>query len=254
MIQIPIFLSLVAGGFASAVWREYRQARTSQGQFALPQAVNKKKLKIKLFSKAPGKPFDDIAELTHYQRVSWYSLAFSTSGAWFYPPAMLVSVPLLSYNAYYFIKTVRHSSALEQKSAMTVFETIGIAGTLFSGRVVTASLLMLCSFGVRKLQLQGGNMANIDLVATFNPKNAKVWVLRGGAEIEIVAEALQEHDTVVLHAGDTVITEGIVVNGNGIISQYCLQKTMKSIPKQAGDQVFPFTYLASGCLYIQPRL
>lgn len=253
MIQIPILFSLAIGGIAGAVWREYKQVKTHQGQLALPVPASNKKSRFKFFSKAhaPARPFDDVAELTHYQRVSWYSLAFSASGNWFYPAVALVSIPLLFYNAYYFFKTLRQSPAVDQKSALTVFETIGVVATLLTGRVVTTSILMLFSFGMRKLQLQGGNMANIDLARTFNPQLAKVWVLRDESEIEVLVDELQKNDTIVLHAGDTVITEGVVVRGNGTIRQYSLQKRMKSIPKQLGDKVFPFTYLESGCLYIQ---
>ena len=251
MIQLPILLSLAVGGLASAVWREYKQVKTYQGQLALSGATTKKRFRLKIFSKARAKPFDDVAEITHYQRVSWYSLAFSASGIWFYPPVALISLPLLYYNAYYFLKTQRQSPVVDQKSAMSVFETISLAATLLTGRVVMASVLMLLSFGIRKLQLQGGNMANIDLARTFNPQLATVWILRGESEIEVLVDELQHNDTIVLHAGDTVITEGVVMDGSGIIRQYSLQKKMKSLPKRSGDKVFPFTYLESGCLYIK---
>jgi Cu2+-exporting ATPase len=80
---------------------------------------------------------------------------------------------------------------------------------------------------------------------------AKVWTLHEGAEIEIPLNELEAQDIVVLHGGDLVLIEGTVVNGQGIVRQYSLQKKLKSVPKQSGDRVFPFTQLESGCLYIQ---
>ena len=252
MVQLPIFLSLAIGGIAGALWREYKQVKAYQGQLALPSPGSNTQPRLKLFPEVAVRPFDDVAELTHYQRVSRYSLAFSLSGLWFYSPATLVSIPLLSYSTYYLVKTIRQSTAADQKSPMTAFQTIGVAGTLLSRHLITASVLFLFSFGMRKLQVQGGNLVNIDLARTFNPQHAKVWVLRNGAEIEVLVDELQRSDTVVLHSGDTIITEGTVIEGSGTIRQYSLQKRMKSISKQSGDKVFPFTYLASGCLYIQP--
>ncbi|WMP19454.1 P-type ATPase [Thiothrix lacustris] len=208
---------------------------------------------VELASHGGEKVFDDVGELQHYQRVSWYALALSTSGAWFYPPATLVSIPLLGYNAYNLVKTIRQSDKAEQTSPLTIFEVIAVTGTLVTGRPATASVLMLLSFGTRKLLLQAGNISNnIGFAKPFNPRFAKVWTLRDGAEIETSVADLQQGDIVVLHAGETVAVEGKILEGIGTIRQYSLCKQMKLVPKQEGDKVFPFTQVESGCLHVQP--
>lgn len=250
--MIHLGLLLVAG-VAGALYRDYKNKRPALPDLTQPPVELSPKDKADLAPCSEAKVFDDVGELQHYQRVSWYALAFSTSGAWFYPPATLVSIPLLGYNAYNLVKTIRQSDKAERTSPMTIFEMVAVTGTLVTGRPATASVLMLLSFGTRKLLLQAGNITNnVGLTKPFNPRFAKVWTLRDGAEIETSVGDLQEGDIVVLHAGETVMVEGKIVEGTGVIRQFGLRKQMKLINKNTGDKVFPFTQLESGCLHIEP--
>ncbi|CAA6826307.1 MAG: E1-E2 ATPase-associated domain protein [uncultured Thiotrichaceae bacterium] len=253
MIQFGLVLPLVAGGIASAAWRQYKNRQIHQEHLSLPSPDGNEKSKPKLLSPGSDATFDDVGELYHYQRMSWYTLAFAASGSWFYAPAVWISFPLLGYNTYHFINTIRNSDPSDRKSPMTIFEVIGVVGTLLSGRPVATSLLLLFSFGSRKLLLQAGNISNsISSSRAFNPKLARVWVLREGVEVETAISDLQEDDIIVIHAGDTVAVKGKVIEGTGTIQQFSLRKKMKFVPKQTGDKVFPFTQLESGCLHIQP--
>ncbi|MEB4591264.1 hypothetical protein VSS37_09770 [Candidatus Thiothrix sp. Deng01] len=249
MIQLGVLL--MAGGVAGALWRDYRKKQAYKSHAALPYA-NPEPQTSKLPPPTRVKVFDDVGELNHYQKISWYALAFAASGSWFYPPARLVSLPLLSYNTYHFFRTIRQSDKADQKSPVTLFESIGIAGSLATGSPFTASMLMVFSFGTRKLLLQAGNISNnIGFSQPFNPRYAKVWVMRDGAELETTVGNLREDDVIVLHAGDTIALEGKVLDGVGSVRQFSLRKQMKLIPKQEGDRVYPFTQLESGCLHVQ---
>lgn len=250
MIHIPFFLPLFVGGVVGAMWREHRQVTPLLQSISLPAPVADSH-KPRLTKAQPEKVFDDMEELHHYQRVSWYALAFSASGWWVYPPAALASIPLLSYNAYNFLKTLRQTDVAARKSPLAVFEVIGVAGTLATGRPLMASLMFLFVFGSRNLLLHTGNLANIDFAHIMDSSFAKVWTLHDGAEIEVTLSELQAGDIVVIHGGDIVLIEGTVVKGQGVIRQCSLQKKMKSVSKQSGDMVFPFTQLESGCLYVQ---
>ncbi len=250
MIHIPFFFPLFVSGLVGAIWREHRQVTPLLQSISLP-APAADSHKPRLTKAQPEKVFDDMGELYHYQRVSWYALACSASGWWFYPPAILASIPLLSYNTYNFVKILRQTDPTSRKSPITMFEVIGVAGTLLTGRPLMASLMFLFVFGSRNLLLQTRNLANIDFSHVMDSSFAKVWTLHDGAEIEVALNELQEGDIVVIHRGDLVLIEGRVVDGEGIIRQCSLQKKIKLVPKQAGDMVFPFTQLECGCLYIQ---
>lgn len=256
MIQIGLALPLLAVGAAGAAWRHYRQrSHYARNPDVLALSVDNDSSEVQIEPKSSKSiaVFDDVGELDHYQKVSWYALALAASGSWFYPPVVLVSVPLLGYNAYHFYRTKRQSDPSDQKTPLSIFEIIGVVGTLATGRAFTASLIFLASFGGRKLLLQAGNITNnIGLSRPFNPRNARVWVLRDEAEIETTVSELEEDDIIILHQGDTVVVSGKVVKGEATIRQFSLRKHMKLLPKQAGDSVHMFTKIESGSLYIQP--
>lgn len=251
---------LVVGGVASAIWRQYHKRQHYQDTLSLPSSTatytldSSGETRIDIPPQEANLVFDDVGEIYHYQSTSWYAFAFAASGAWFYAPAVWVSFPLLGYNAYHFFNTVRHSDTKDQKSPLTVFEVIGIVGTLATNRPLATSVLFLFSFGTRKLLLQAGNISNsIGPSRPFNPKFARVWVLRDEVEIEIAIADLQPNDIIVFQEGETIVVQGKVVEGEGTVQQFSLHKKIKNVPKQVGDKVFPFTQLKSGCLYISPE-
>lgn len=250
MIHIPFFLPLFVSGMVGALWREYRPVTPLLQRINLP-VRSPDNAKPELIASSSERVFDDMSEIHHYQHVSWYALAFSASGWWFYPPATLLSIPLLSYNACNFAKTLQQTDSVSRKSPMAVFEIIGIAGPLVTGHTVTASLMFLFVFSLRNLLLQTRNLANVDFAKLMSPNFAKIWTLHEGVEMELSLSELQTGDIVVIHGGDLVLIEGKVVNGQGVVCQCSLQKKMKYVPKKPGDMVFPFTQLESGCLYVQ---
>ncbi len=256
MIPAVLLFPLIASGVIGAAWRGYKKQQNHHQRHpgpGLPAPESDEKIRPEVPPpQTSSTEFDDVEELHHYQRVSWYSLAFAASGSWFFAPALWVSFPLIGYNTYHLVKTIRHSDNANQKSPMTIFEVLGVTGSLIAGRPVIASLLFLLSFGSRKLLLQAGNISNnIGPSGALNSKFTKVWILRDSVEIETTIANLQKDDVVVLHAGDTTMLEGDIISGTGVMQQFSLHKKMKLVPKQAGGKVFPFTRLESGCLHIR---
>jgi cation transport ATPase len=252
MIPFGVLVPLLVSGMTGAAVRHYKQRRDYADKIDLPAITDQRQTK-KNISQSIARVFDDVGELHHYQRTAWYSLALSAAGYWFFTPVALLSLPLLGYNGYHYYRTLRHSDPAEKKTPVAVFEGIGVTACLLTGRTVTAAILFLLSFGTRKLLLQAGNIShNVGLKNAINPSVANIWVLRNDAEIEISIAELEPNDIVILHAGDTVTVPGKVIKGHGSMHQFSLQKQMKRVPKQPGDQVYPFTKVHSGYLHIQP--
>ena len=250
MIHIPLLVPLLLAGFTRAAWREHRRGKVQVLPAAVPSTILHTDVPPMSLLPPEQDNFDDVGELNHYQDVSWYALALAAA-AWFYRPAMWVSMPLLGYNTYHFIKMIRQTDNAHQKTPLTLFESIALTASLFTGQGVNASLLFLFSFGSRKFLLHVGNIASIGLKQVGDPRFAKVWVLRDGAEIEMPLADVESGDIMVMRGGETILAKGKVIEGNGIIRQYSLQKKIKLIPKQPVDKVFPFTQLETGCLHIK---
>jgi len=249
--MIPL-IPLVLSGLAAALWREHKQKKyrpivqiTPIEPATTAITMGDKKTQQQKSAKTM-QVIDDAAEISHYQHVSLASLALSTSGAIFYAPIVLASIPLLSYNAFYFAKTIRRSRIRHKSSTMVIFEVASLAGTLLVGRyVITASLFTL-SYSTRKWMLHAGNLANIGVRRAMDPQFNKIWILRNDVEIEISLSKMQPNDVAILHQGDVIRTNGIIIKGEGMIKQYSLTGIIQVIPKKMGDPVFSFTQVAAG--------
>lgn len=254
MMPLALLVPLAVGGVAGAWWREQRQRRRAT-RLAMPSDLPDPAHHDAISTDVPSSPpkvFDDVGEVHHYQRASWYTLAFATSGSWFYPPAILLTVPLFGYNSYHFLRMLRQSEPKDWKAPLTVFKATAITGTLVTGRPVVASLLFLFSFGTRKLMLQAGNIGNnVDFSKGLNPRLARVWALRDGTEVELPLSQLHSGDIVVAQAGDVMAVKGVVAAGEGNVRQFSLRRQVKLIPKKVGDRVYPWTRLESGDLQIR---
>jgi len=255
MIPMAIFAPLVIGGLASALWREYRQKQRASVFLSPPEALSPtlqltdQRSTAQIISEKIMP--DDSTEISHYQRTSLIAFALSGSGALFYAPITLVSIPLLSYNAFYFLKTIRRSNIEKQTSALTIFEVACLAGTLISGRYFMAATLLGFSFTARKWMLQAGNLAHVGINQALDPQFNKVWVLRGDAEVETTLADVQADDIAVLHTGDIIRMNGVIVDGEGVIEQYTLSGVMQAVPKKSGHRVFAFTKVVAGDLHVK---
>jgi cation transport ATPase len=252
MIHLTLFIPLIASGATLAIWRERKQKKALQKNTFLLENTENHEALLDSEKSTIINQFDDMTELSHYQRTSFYALAFSTAGSWFYPPVAFLAIPLAGYNSYHFIKTLKHTETSDQTSPLTVFEAIGVGGTLLTGHTGLGSLVLASSFTMRKLLLQGSHIASAGSDYLLNMKHAHTWVLREGVEVEMLVSELQKGDVFVLHSGDLALVEGKIIDGKGVIRQYSLKREMKSIYKGVGDTVFPFTRVEKGCLYVRP--
>ena len=248
--MVHLGLMFFLGGAAGAVLRSYRKKTVNISRPALPSP--------KVVEGGDGSSsaanFDDVGELKHYQKVSWYAMAFTSSGWLFYPPATLLAAPLLGYNAYNFIRSLGGSNSLQRKSALTIFEMIGVSATLLTGKPMATSMMMLFAFGRRNMLLQAGNISNnMSPTEVLRFQDKKYWVLRDDAELEVLGSQLQESDIIVLSAGDVITLNGVIVEGEGEVRQIGLNQKMKIVYKSAGDKVYPFTQLHYGSLQIKQK-
>ncbi len=253
MIQMTLFIPLVVGGMVSALWREHR--RTEKHLTLVPEfpeltlSTDGFESSTDLGSRLVV--IDDAVEVSHNQRISLLALALSGSGALVFPPFTLASIPLLSYSTFYFLNTIRRSNAEQKKSALTLFELASVAGTIITGRYLLLASLLALAFSTRKWALQAGNISSIGMSRAFDPNFRRAWVLRDGVEVETGLSELQTTDIAVLHEGDIIRMNGVVVEGEGLVQQFSLTGRLQVVPKQEGDSVFSYTELVAGDLLIR---
>lgn len=113
-----------------------------------------------------------------------------------------------------------------------------------------ALLLFLFSLG-HALQNLASNKARgeIRALAGLTPSTARI--LRNGQEADIPVEQLEPGDTVVIHDGERIPTDGVVLTGESSVDQASITGESVPVLKTPGDTVFAGTINGNGALQVQ---
>ena len=80
---------------------------------------------------------------------------------------------------------------------------------------------------------------------------SEITCIRDGKEVLLRPESLVEGDRVILHRGDQIPADGIVLSGNGAADESMLTGESHDIVKHAGEWVLSGTFVTQGQLTIQ---
>ena len=117
------------------------------------------------------------------------------------------------------------------------FETATVIITLILvGKLLESRTKEKASSAVRKL---------LDL----KPRTAKV--IRGGQEVEIPVEQIQEGDILMIRPGEKIPTDGIVIEGSSSIDESAITGESLPVDKSVGSEVIGATINKSGLLKIK---
>ena len=172
--------------------------------------------------------------------------AGSTLLAPFFPPlttlTLLVGLSIMSTPFYLAHQEWQRTHRIGAAHLMCVYITyLWLGGYALTGAVT--SILFGIFFKIRAFT---ENRSRNNLVNIFQLQPGKVWVRHNGIEVEIDFAQLQVGDTLVLHAGQIVPVDGIVLTGTAAIDQHMLTGEAQPVEKTVGDPVMASTVLISG--------
>ncbi len=79
----------------------------------------------------------------------------------------------------------------------------------------------------------------------------RVWVMRGGAEIEVNLTAVQKDEIVILRPGDIVPGDGVVVSGKGAVLDHWITGVDGASPKKPRDPIYASSEIVEGELHMR---
>lgn len=79
----------------------------------------------------------------------------------------------------------------------------------------------------------------------------KAWLLVDGIEVSVDAEALKVGDTVVIHSGEKIPVDGMVLYGEAVVNQGPITGESVPIIKEKGDTAFSGTIVEQGKILVQ---
>ncbi len=242
-----ILTTLALVGFGVATWKSYQ--KKEQELLSKNRASQKNPLSKSTPTKQEILP-QQIEETTHYQKASLLSLSLTSVASFLYPPVALAVAPVIGYIFYPLVESTYHTIK-KKKVALAIFEFVSVAGLLVTGHYLIASLSFFMYFTARRLILQTQRDTHIDFSQIFGSLPKKVWVEKGDIELEIPLEKVETGDIVVVHSGEIIPVDGVVIKGEGTIDEQMLTGESKSLEKESGDTVFTSTCLLSGRLHIK---
>ncbi len=171
--------------------------------------------------------------------------ALAGIGAFGMPALGMLSVPFCVYAAGGPIK--RSLQKLRHGETTTdLLVTLSVAGSLGCGYFFAAGLSALVFRIGSKLELAVKDHSKQNLIDAFRQHAVTVWVLVDGVEVERPFTALQKGDVVVVHAGETVPVDGVILEGAAAVDQRILTGEARPVEKMAGDALFAATLLLTG--------
>ncbi|KIX15327.1 heavy metal translocating P-type ATPase [Dethiosulfatarculus sandiegensis] len=77
------------------------------------------------------------------------------------------------------------------------------------------------------------------------------YLLVDGVEVQVPVEEVQVGDTVVLHTGEKVAVDGLIIDGEAMLDESPINGRAEYAAKKKGDEVFAGTFVRSGVIYVR---
>ncbi len=88
------------------------------------------------------------------------------------------------------------------------------------------------------------------LRSLLRPSNERVWVLRGGQEVEVSAQSVVTGDTVIVAAGAVMPVDGTVLSGQASVNEAALTGESAPVAKTRGSKVMSGSIVQEGRLAV----
>lgn len=171
------------------------------------------------------------------------------AGGKLFLPVSVVQIVVLVKAAKYIRKGL--STLSKGKIEVPILDATAIAVSVLRGDFKTASSVMFL-LGVGEILEEWTHKKSVDDLARSMSLNVcKVWALHGGQEVLTDAQKIKVDDVVVVHMGNVIPFDGIVVEGTGAVNQTSLTGESLAVTKEIGGYVYAGTVLEEGELRIQ---
>src|SRR6516162_502434 len=171
--------------------------------------------------------------------------------AQFAMPALLpMSAAIFAYTAVPSFHRAYEVLVKERRLGVDLLDSVVILGCLATLHVFPGAILAWCLSLGRYLVRRTEDNSKKLLRGAFGKQPRYVWLLKDGTEIEMPLDRLDKGDTVVVHTGEMVPVDGIIVEGLAMIDQHALTGESTPAEKGVGDCVFASTVMVAGKVHV----
>ncbi|MSS63645.1 heavy metal translocating P-type ATPase [Velocimicrobium porci] len=185
-----------------------------------------------------------------YQEKLMRKVFVRIGGKFLLPPPIRTVYIVLKAGKYIFrgLKSLIH-----WKIEVAVLDATAIGVSVLRNDISTASSIMFL-LGIGELLEEWTHKKSVDDLARSMSLNVKrVWLVRGDQEILVLPDQIKVNDCVVVHMGNVIPFDGVVVSGEAMVNQASLTGESVPIRKVEGGYVYAGTVLEEGELTIEVK-
>jgi len=169
----------------------------------------------------------------------------------FHPAAYLPGAALAIYACLPIYKRAYHAIFREKKLKNDVLNGLVVTGTLATGHVLVTSIFTFVSNLGTVVVQKSKSYSEEMLKGVYDQKVSTVWLLREGTEIETPIEEVKINDVVIVHTGELIPLDGVIVKGAVTVDQHALTGESIPVEKSEGDNVLASTVVIAGYAQIK---
>jgi heavy metal translocating P-type ATPase len=151
------------------------------------------------------------------------------------------------------VKYIRQgiSSLMQGKIEVSVLDATAIGVSLIRQDVETASSVMFL-LGIGEILEEWTHKKSVgDLARSMSLNVNKVWLVRDGQQVLVAASQVEPGDRVVIHMGNVIPFDGIIVSGEAMVNQASLTGESQPVRKEKGGYAYAGTVVEEGEISLQ---
>ncbi len=193
---------------------------------------------------------DRLDSLDLHLPLSTISLPIAAVAQFAAPPLLPVAAVVVAYTSIPTFQAARRVYLEERRVGVDALDAVVVIGCLGTLSVFPGAVMSWClSFGRFLVRMTRDNSQKM-LLNAFGKQPRYAWLCKDGAEVQVPAERLAKGDIVIVHTGEVVPVDGLVVDGLAMIDQQTLTGEATPAEKGVGDRVFAATILVAGKLHV----
>ena len=194
---------------------------------------------------------ENEGQATRLLAVSGVGLTLAALGATAAPVFSLASIPVQLYTMYPLIRAGYHDLKDERRLTAAAIDLVVMPGILGAGYFFASATAIFLLNGSSVLVQKTETASQQQLDNLFGEQPQTVWLLTNGVEVECSIDQIEQGDIAVVHAGQVIPVDGVVVDGVGSVDQRMLTGESQPTEVEAGATVFSTTLLLSGTLHVR---
>lgn len=141
----------------------------------------------------------------------------------------------------------------QKKIEVAVLDATAITVSMFRGDLKTASSVMFM-LGIGELLEEWMHKKSVgDLARSMSLNVNKVWLLQDDKQVLVSTSEIRPKDAVVVHMGNVIPFDGIVLSGEAMVNQASLTGEPLPVRKETGGYVYAGTVVEEGEITIQVK-